>query len=60
MAAKVRNVATLPVMKLSMPMTLVAAREQQIRQVRAEKAGGAGDDGRWCFFAHAKFLENGA
>ena len=24
---------------------LVAARQQQVRQVRAEKAGGAGDDG---------------
>ncbi len=35
---------------------LVSARQQQVGEVRAKKAGGPGDDGRGLFFSHGQIL----
>ena len=50
-AAEVRDVVHAAGDKIVNADDLVAAREQQVGQVRAEKAGGAGDDGGGLFGA---------
>ena len=49
-AAEVRDVVHAAGDKIVNADDLVAAREQQVGEVRAEKAGGAGDDGSGLFF----------
>ena len=48
-AAEVRNVVHGAGDKIVEADDLVAARHEQICQMRAEKSGGAGDDGSWLF-----------